>query len=79
MHRFKLVHEHALPVVEHVADRHPVGDAEGEVQVGEAVALANRERADKGARNDALIVFRQAHQAVAKSLPLPTREHDARS
>jgi hypothetical protein len=47
------------PVIEHVSDRHVVGDAEGEVQVGEAVAAVHGERADGRSGNDALVVLRE--------------------
>ena len=59
VHRVELVDERARPVIEHVSDRHVVGDAEGEVQVGEAVAAVHGERAHGGSGNDALILLRE--------------------
>jgi hypothetical protein len=41
------------------ADRHVVGDAEGEVQVGEAVAAVHGERAHGGSGNHVLILLRE--------------------
>ena len=57
LHRVELVDERARPVTEHITDRHMVGDAEGEVQVGEAVAAVHGERAHGGSGNDALILL----------------------
>ena len=79
MDRVELVDERARPVVEHVRDRHMVGDAEGEVQVGEAVATTQGERADGGSGDDALILLREPEHAVAQRIPLLNGEHDARS
>ena len=59
VHRVELVDERARPVVEHSSDRHVVGDAEREVQVGEAVAAVHRKRAHGGSGNDALILLRE--------------------
>jgi hypothetical protein len=36
-----------------------VGDAEGEIQIGEAVAAAHGERADSGCGNHVLILLRE--------------------
>jgi len=59
VHGVKLVDERVRPVIEHVTDRHPIVDAEGQVQVGEEVALVNGERAHCGSGNDALILLRE--------------------
>ena len=59
VHRIELVDERARPVIEHVSDRDVAGDAEGEVQVGEAVAAVHGERAHSGSGNDALILLRE--------------------
>jgi hypothetical protein len=60
VHRVELVDEHARPVIEHIGDRHAVGDAEGEVQVGEAVAGVHCERAHGRSGNDALVLLRES-------------------
>jgi hypothetical protein len=57
--RVELVDEGARPVLEHISDRDVVGDAEGEVQVREAVAAVHGERAHGGSGNDALILLRE--------------------
>jgi hypothetical protein len=59
VHRIELVDERARPVIEHLTDRRVVGDAEGEVQVGEAVAAVHGERADSGSGNDPPIFVRE--------------------
>lgn len=59
LHRFELVDERARPIVEHVGDLSMVGDAEGEVHVGEAVAAVYDERAHGGSGDDALILRRE--------------------
>jgi hypothetical protein len=59
VHRGELVDERARPVAEHVADRNVVGDAKGEVQVGEAIAAVHSKRADRGPGHHALIVLRE--------------------
>ncbi len=77
--RVELVAERSRPVVEHVRDRHMVGDAEGEVQVGVAIAAAQGERAHDGSGDDAFILLREPEHAVAQRIPLLNGEHDARS
>jgi hypothetical protein len=56
-----------------------VSDAKGEVQVGEAVAAVQGERAHGGSSDDALILLREPQQILAKSIPLLNGEHEARS
>ena len=77
MNRVELVDECARPVIEHVSDRSVIGDGEGKVQVGEAVAAVHGERAHGGPSNDALILLRQPQHAVTESIPLLNGEHDA--
>src|SRR4051812_30998596 len=59
VHRSEFVDERARPVMEHVGERHVVGDAEGEIQVGEPVAPVDGERADGSSGNHALILLRK--------------------
>ena len=59
VHCVELSGERARPVIEHVGDRHVVGDAEGEVQVGVAVAFVHCQRADGGSGDDALVLLRE--------------------
>jgi hypothetical protein len=47
-HRVELIDQCARPVVEHIRDPNTLSDAEGEVDVGEAVAAAYGERAHDG-------------------------------
>jgi hypothetical protein len=79
VHRIELVDERARPLIEHVSDRHVVGDPEGEVQVGEAVAAVDGERANGGSGNHVLILLREPKQVLAKSLALLNGEHEARA
>ena len=78
VHRLELVDERPRPVVEHVGDRHVVGDAEGEVQVGEAVAAVHGERAHGGSGDDTLVLLREPQQTLAQSIPLLDGEHGPR-
>ena len=78
MHRIQLVDERARPGIEHRSDRHVVGDAEAEVQVGEAVAAVGGERAHGGCGNHVLIGLREPEQVLANSIPLRNGEHEAR-
>ncbi len=55
----EVVDERARPVVEHSSDRHVVGDAEREIQIGEAVAAVDGKRAHGGSGNDTLVLFRE--------------------
>jgi len=55
-----------------------VSDTEREVQVGEAVAALNGERAYDGSSDDALIFLREPQQMLPKSIPLLNREHEPR-
>ena len=78
-YRVELIGQCSRPVVEYVDDPGTVGDAEGEVDVGEAVAVVDGERADDGSGDDALILLRHPQQAVAESIPLLDGEHGCRS
>ena len=78
VYRVELVDERARPVIEHIGDGHVVGDAEGEVQVGEAIAAVHGKRAHGGSGNGALILFREPEQALAESIPLLDGEHGLR-
>lgn len=78
MKRVKPVLERARPVIEHVSDEDAVRDPECEIQVGEAVATVQGERAHGGSGDDALITLGELQHAVAKSAPLFNREHEPR-
>jgi hypothetical protein len=78
-HRVELVDERARPVLEHVSDLNMVGNTEGKVHVGEAVAVVNGERAHDGSDDDALILLREPEHAFAKTIPLLNGEYQARS
>ena len=78
MYCVRLADERARPVVEHVGDRLVVGDAEREIQVGEAVAGVNRERADGRSGDHALVLPGEPQQLLAESVPLVDREHAPR-
>src|SRR5205823_1212251 len=71
----ELVGERARPAVEDVGDVLMVGDAEGKVQVGEAVAGVYGERAHEGSGDDVLILLREHEHALAESIPLLNGEH----
>ena len=77
MHRIELVDERARPGIEHRSDRHVVGDAEGEVHVGEAVAAVGGERAHGGCGDHARILLREPEQLLAERMPLRNGEHEA--
>jgi hypothetical protein len=55
----ELVDERARPIIENPIDRDVVGDAEREVQVGEAIAFVDCERAHRGSGQDAVILLRE--------------------
>ena len=55
-----------------------VGDAEGEVHVGEPVAAVDGERAHDGSGDDALVLPPEPENALDESIPLLNREHDLR-
>jgi hypothetical protein len=77
--RVALVAEPTRPVVEHLSDRHLVGDPEREVQVREPVAAIDGERAYGGSGEDALILLRTSQHVIAESIPLLNGEHEPRS
>jgi len=56
-----------------------VGDAEGKVHVGEAVAPIYGERAHGGSGDNALILVREPQHALAENIPLLDGEHQAGS
>jgi hypothetical protein len=74
-----LVAERARPVTEDVGYWHMIGDGKGEVQVGVAVAAAQRERADDGSSDDALVLLRELEHAITERIPLLNGEHGTRS
>src|ERR1700704_2113793 len=78
VHGAELVDQRALPVIEHIGDWHAVGDGEGQVQVGEAVALVQGERAHGGSGKYALVLLREPYQAITDSVPLLNGEHEPR-
>lgn len=77
MDRVELVDQGAGPVVEHVRDRNRVGDAEGEVQIGEPVGGVDGQRAHDGSRDHALVRLREHEHAPPESIPLLHGEHGA--
>jgi hypothetical protein len=52
-----------------------VGDAEGQVQVREAVFGVYGERAHDGSGDHALILLRKSQDVLAESIPLLNGEH----
>ena len=75
LHRVELVDERARPVVEHIGDRKLAADAEGHVEVGEAVAVVRGERAHDGSGNDTLIRLPKSQHPLAESIALLDGEH----
>jgi hypothetical protein len=60
----------ACPIGEHIGDGHAVGDAEGQIEIGEAVAAAVRERADDRGSNDARVGRRELEHPVTDTIAL---------
>ena len=56
-------------------DRDVVGDAESEVQVGEAIALVDSERPHGGSGYDAIVLLREPQRALAQGIPLLDGKH----
>jgi hypothetical protein len=79
MHRVELVDQRARPVVEDVGDPHSVGDAEGQIQVGEAVGPVDGERPHDGTGDDAIVLLREPEHPLAERIPLLNGEHGVRS
>ncbi len=65
MHGGQLVAQRASPVVENRSNGRVVGDGEGEVEVGEAIAAADGERADSGSGNDSSVRLGKDQHAFA--------------
>ena len=65
LHGVELVAQPASPVVENLDNGNIVGDREGEVEIGEAIAAADCERADSGSRNDSSVVLGKRQHALA--------------
>jgi hypothetical protein len=59
LHRRQIAAQHTSPVVENFTNGHTVGDREGQVEVGEAIAAADRQRADSSSGNDPLVLLRE--------------------
>jgi hypothetical protein len=57
LHRGQLVSQRASPVAENLSNGHIVGDCEGEVEVGEAIAAPDGQRADSGSSNDPSVLL----------------------
>jgi hypothetical protein len=77
VHRIELVDEGAGPGSAHRGDRQVLGDAEAEVQVGEAVAAVGGERAHGGCGNQARIGLREPEQVLAEGIALRNGAHEA--
>ena len=67
LHRIELVDQPARPVVEHVGEPNTVGDAEGQVEIGDAVPAVDGERADDGSGDDAIVLCSEPQHALARS------------
>ena len=65
LHRIELVAQPASPVVENLGNGDAVGDREGEVEIGEAIAAADCERADGGSGNDSSVLLGKRQHALA--------------
>jgi hypothetical protein len=63
------------PVVEHLSRRNVVGDAEGQVQIGEPVARSSRERSDRRSGDDAPVLLRELQHMRAECIALRDGEH----
>jgi hypothetical protein len=61
-----------------VRDRHTVSDPESEVQVGEAVAASDSERADSGSGDDALVFLGELEHSRTQRLSLSDGEQQLR-
>jgi hypothetical protein len=75
VHHVVLGDEPLRPVVEHVSGRDVVGDAEGEVQVGEPVAGPRCERSHRGTGDDALVLLRELQHMLPECVALLDSEH----
>ena len=78
VHRLEFVDERARPVVEHLSDALPIGDAEGQIQVREAVAAVQGERPHGGTRNHTFILVGKPEEVLSESISLLNGEHQAR-
>ena len=78
LYRPELIDERGRPIIENLGDRDVVGDAEGEVQVREAIAVAHSERTHGRAGYDAVILLGEPQHALAKGIPLLDGEHERR-
>src|SRR6266566_6485124 len=75
LYRVQFLGERARPAVENVRDRHTVSDPESEVQVGEAVAASDSERANSSSGDDALVFLRELEHSRTQRVSLFDREH----
>jgi hypothetical protein len=57
--RAEFTGERGRPIIENLGDRDVAGDAESEVQVGEAIAAAHSERTHDGSGYDTVILLRE--------------------
>lgn len=58
MDRAEFLNDHGRPIIENPGDRDPAGDTKPEIQVGEAVAAAYRQRIHDRPGHDAVILMR---------------------
>ena len=59
LYRAEFIDERRRPIIENLGDRDVVGDAESEVQVGEAIAVVHSERTHDGSGYDTVILLRE--------------------
>src|SRR5215218_5233132 len=75
LYRVQLLRERARPAVKNVRDRHTISDSESEVQVGEAIAVSDSERAHSGSGDDALVFLRELEHSRTQRVSLFDGEH----
>jgi hypothetical protein len=75
LYRAEFSGERGRPIIENLGDRDVAGDAEREVQVGEAIAAAHSERPHHGPGYDPAVLLREPQHALAEGISLLDGEH----
>jgi hypothetical protein len=71
----EFIDERPRPIFENLNDGDVVGDAEGEVQIREAIAVVDSQRTHGGSGYDAVILLREPQRALAEGIPLFDGKH----
>jgi hypothetical protein len=76
-YRAEFTDEPGRPIIEHLADRHVVGDPEREIQIREPITVPHSERTHDRAGHHPVILRSEPQHPLAQGSPLLDRERES--